>query len=235
MRVDVGNITGCVKITRTLDFSTKFIQNSTNTTIKQQDLFKPATIGIDAGFQTLREVVHNLDQGVQGDFIPCFLQRAFQRFNVRVGLLARFFFENRPHGIIERVQIRAVGGPFTSRVAPVGVDCDDIGALVAEEVLCLDCFVCWGSVLLESPFVVPESRVGPRKQMRAQHIHVHVSVDFGALVHKHQRDLASSGDGCPNHHLLGLLDALNDPIFRVRCFFRPYSVVLRVKRLKKTR
>ena len=61
-------------------------------TIKQIDLFKMATFGIDAGLQTLREVVHDLHQSIQGDFFPGLLQRLFQRFNVRMGLLARFFF-----------------------------------------------------------------------------------------------------------------------------------------------
>ena len=51
-----------------------------------------AAFGIDAGLQAVREVVHDLHLSIQGDFFPGLLQRLFQRFNVRMGLLARFFF-----------------------------------------------------------------------------------------------------------------------------------------------
>ena len=43
--------------------------------IKQRDLFKMTTICIDAGLRSLREVVHDLDQCFQANFIPRFLQR----------------------------------------------------------------------------------------------------------------------------------------------------------------
>ena len=78
-----------------------------------------STPGIDASFQTLGEIVDDLDQGFQGYFFPCL----FQGFHIRVRLLARFFFEDRPHGVVERVQIWAIGRPFTSGVSPMRVDC----------------------------------------------------------------------------------------------------------------
>ena len=54
-----------------------------------------AAFSINAGLQTLREVVDDLDQILQRDFFPCLFQRFFQRFHVRMGFLTRFFFENR--------------------------------------------------------------------------------------------------------------------------------------------
>ena len=77
-----------------------------------------STRGIDASFQTLGEIVDDLDQDLQGYFFP----GLFQGFHIRVRLLARFFFEDRPHGVVERVQIRAIGWPFADRVAPMNVD-----------------------------------------------------------------------------------------------------------------
>ena len=52
--------------------------NKTNINNKKnnEDLFKMATIGINAGLETLGEVVDDLDQIGQGDFFPRFLQKA---------------------------------------------------------------------------------------------------------------------------------------------------------------
>ena len=72
-----------------------------------------STPGIDASFQTLGEIVDDLDQGFQGYFFPGLVQG----FHIRVRLLARFFFEDRPHEVVERVQIWAIGRPFTSGVS----------------------------------------------------------------------------------------------------------------------
>ena len=68
-----------------------------------------ATVCVNTGLQALWKVVYDLDQSFQADFIPRFLQRSFQRLHIRVGFRVRFFFENRPYGVIERVQIREIG------------------------------------------------------------------------------------------------------------------------------
>ena len=192
-----------------------------------------ATIRIDAGLQSLREVVHDLNQGLQADFFPSLLQRSFQRFDIRMGLRTRFFQQNIPYGIVEGVQIGAVGWPFTVGISPGDVDRDEVGTVVSNEVLGLERFVGWASILLEGPFVVSECIVSPWKEVCAQHVHVDVAIDLRALVHKDQRALASRGDACPNHHRLCLLDELDDPFFCVRLFFCLNPVVLVIERLKK--
>uniref|UniRef100_A0A914CRY3 Uncharacterized protein n=1 Tax=Acrobeloides nanus TaxID=290746 RepID=A0A914CRY3_9BILA len=153
-----------------------------------------STPSIDASFQTLGEIVDDLDQGFQGYFFP----GLFQGFHIRVRLLARFFFEDRPHGVVKRVQIWAIGRPFTSGVSPMRVDCDDIGAIVPKKVLGLNRFVGWSTILLEGPFFVSKNVFRPREKVLSKQVHVHVAVDL--LVDKNQWGLASGGDGGPNHH-----------------------------------
>ena len=49
-----------------------------------------ATISVDTGLQSLWEIVHDLHQGFQCDFIPCLLQCPLQRFDIRMRFSARF-------------------------------------------------------------------------------------------------------------------------------------------------
>ena len=109
-----------------------------------------ATFCVNTGLQALWKVVYDLDQSFQADFIPHFLQRSFQRLHIRVGFRARFFFENRPYGVIERVQIRGIGWPFTIVVSPMIVDFDEIGAVFAKIGLGLYRLVSWSLILLKS-------------------------------------------------------------------------------------
>ena len=127
-----------------------------------------ATIGINAGLETLGEVVDDLDQIGQGDFFPRFLQNSFQRFHVRMGLLACFLHQDAPYCVVERVEIGAVGRPFAVGIAPVDVDRDDIGAVVTKEVLSLARFVGWSAVLLERSLVVAKNGVGPWNEVRSE-------------------------------------------------------------------
>ena len=117
-------------------------------TAKQRDLFKMATIGINTSLQTLREVVYDLDQSFQADFRPRLLKCSFQRIDVRMRFLTRFFFKDGPHGVVERVEVGTVRRPFAGRGSPMGVDGDHIGAVVAEEVLSLTHLVCRGPVYI---------------------------------------------------------------------------------------
>ena len=74
-----------------------------------------ATIGINAGLETLWEAVDDLDQIGQADFFPRFLQGSFQRFLVRMGFLACFLHQDAPYCVVERVEIGAVGRPLALR------------------------------------------------------------------------------------------------------------------------
>ena len=57
-----------------------------------------STPGIDASFKTHGEIVNDLDQGY-------FFPGLFQGFHIRVRLLARFFFEDRPHGFLANFRV----------------------------------------------------------------------------------------------------------------------------------
>ena len=107
--------TGCGKNTGTLNFFQRFsnswiylcrkptINNKNNNNIR--DLFEMATFGFDAGLETLREVVDNIGQLFQCDFVPCLDQGPLQRFDCFMWLSTRFSFQDAPNGVVQRVQI----------------------------------------------------------------------------------------------------------------------------------
>ena len=64
--------------------------------------------------QSLREIVHDLSQGLNIDLIPCLQQGSLQRFNVRMGFRARFLFENAPHAVVEWIEVGTIGWPLVS-------------------------------------------------------------------------------------------------------------------------
>ena len=141
--------------------------NSNNN--KNKNLFKMTTICFDTCFQSPWEVIDDLLQCINADFIPRLDQSALQRFNCRVGLRTRFFFKNTPHRIVQGVQIRWAGWPLAIGTSPMGIDFDEVRAVFAEELLGLNGFVPRGPVLLKAPPAVPEMLLCP---VFFQHVHV---------------------------------------------------------------
>ena len=71
-----------------------------------------AAFSVDTGLESLGEGIDDGTQVVGGHFVPCFDEGSLQGIETFVGSRAGLGLEVLPNGIIQWVQIRAVGGPF---------------------------------------------------------------------------------------------------------------------------
>ena len=73
-----------------------------------------AAFSVDTGLESLGEGIDDGTQVVGGHFVPCFDEGSLQGIETFVGSRAGLGLKVLPNGIIQWVQIRAVGGPFGS-------------------------------------------------------------------------------------------------------------------------
>ena len=140
---------------------------------------------------TASEVIYRFMQGFLGYFVPCFLERAFQRLNWIMGWSTSICFQNGSNIKFHLIQVWWWERP--NLLAP------EMRTMILAPLLSFVGHVWWCTVSLECERLLLELFLSLCKARSQNCLNVRNGIDFSALWNKNERRLPCFGNSGPHH------------------------------------